>query len=278
MPGLRLRLACRRHHRWRRRATALVVVGVLRGHWRQAFARRWSGSPLPLAVRHLGRDAVASCSSCARWRGPACSKANQTGGPSSFRCCRIRGVRAGSCRSSHSPAGQRRTGMRCSSQGAEDLTGIRMLWTTPTLRELVDAFYYALRRAVGDLAGRGRRARRLPPSALRGVARRDRTGARIDRSRVRALSGLRPAVSGDVHDPLRAAARRAGGVPRRGRDALAARVSGATRRRDRGDVDAHVGGRSIAAYSRQEAPAFRMLGRHAHDGCVRSAIAAGARA
>ena len=29
-------------------------------------------------------------------------------------------------------------------QGSEDLTGIRMLWTTPTARELADALYYAL--------------------------------------------------------------------------------------------------------------------------------------
>jgi hypothetical protein len=31
-----------------------------------------------------------------------------------------------------------------SSQGGEDLSGIQMLWTTPTLRTLVDAMYYAL--------------------------------------------------------------------------------------------------------------------------------------
>ena len=30
-----------------------------------------------------------------------------------------------------------------SEQGAEDLSGVRMLWTTPTVRELMDAFYYA---------------------------------------------------------------------------------------------------------------------------------------
>src|SRR5262249_19452831 len=29
------------------------------------------------------------------------------------------------------------------SQGAEDLSGIRMLWTTPTVRELIDTLYYA---------------------------------------------------------------------------------------------------------------------------------------
>src|SRR5262249_26373146 len=29
------------------------------------------------------------------------------------------------------------------SQGAEDFSGVRMLWTTPTLRQLIDALYYA---------------------------------------------------------------------------------------------------------------------------------------
>ena len=35
------------------------------------------------------------------------------------------------------------------SQGAEDLTGVTMLATTPTIRQLARAVQYALRRAVG---------------------------------------------------------------------------------------------------------------------------------
>ena len=37
-------------------------------------------------------------------------------------------------------------------QGTEDLTGVQMLWTTPTVRQLASALYHALRRAVGRVA------------------------------------------------------------------------------------------------------------------------------
>ena len=87
-----------------------------------------------------------------------------------------------------------------------------------------------LHRTVGDLADRGRR-----PSAGGARVRRARvalvSNARDHRRGVRTLLRVRPALSGDVHEPLRAAARDSGRVSRRhGRDALAVAI-----RRDRRD-------------------------------------------
>jgi hypothetical protein len=143
-------------------------------------------------------------------------------------------------------------------QGAEDLSGIRMLWTTPTLRELADALYYAsiapwavwpLAAAVLALAGVGTIALwKRDRSSLAAIAVAfgpylvfDILFQETFTSRY-ALPLVVPAAY--------LAARGAAIVPV---GAGAAAAIGATM------FAAHVGGTSLAAYAGQAAPAFRML-------------------
>ena len=155
---------------------------------------------------------------------------------------------------------------RVASQGAEDLTGVTMLWTKPTPRQLLArvrvrassrpwgcwplaAAVLVLRRRRRGLAARGRAARALV-DARRGV---------------RSVPGLRSAVSGDDHDPLRAAAGGAGRATSPCAALLAAisrwRCWAAARPRWR-----RAGGRTIrrsTAYAQRRRAGVPDAGRHA---------------
>lgn len=145
-----------------------------------------------------------------------------------------------------------------SSQGAEDLSGIRMLWTTPTARELLDALYYAFvapwaiwpfaivvlgfaTLGIVVLARRDRRALWLVVAAFGPYLVFDIVFQETFTSRY-ALPLTVPIGF------LAASGMRA--LP--GQPALVATVLVSM-------LGAHIGGRSIAAYSREPAPAFRML-------------------
>jgi hypothetical protein len=144
------------------------------------------------------------------------------------------------------------------SQGAEDLSGVRMLWTTPTLRQLLEALYYAfaapwavwplavvilLLAAGGVVVSLRRRPGALAlvavgfgPYLLFDLLFQETVTARYALPLVvpvayLAAQGLSPLP---VHPAVEAAA------------AIAV-------------FSAHVGGLSIAAYARQDAPAFRLL-------------------
>ncbi|HZR27064.1 MAG TPA: hypothetical protein VFA59_25935 [Vicinamibacterales bacterium] len=143
-------------------------------------------------------------------------------------------------------------------QGAEDLSGIRMLWTTPTVRELVDALYYAfvapwatwplatvvlLLAAVGVTALWRRHARALTlvgvafgPYLLFDILFQETFTSRY------ALPLVVPIAF------LAAAGARA--IPAHAGTAIA--IGAAM-------FSAHVGGTSLAAYARQPAPAFRLM-------------------
>ena len=155
-------------------------------------------------------------------------------------------------------------------QGSEDLSGIRMLWTTPTPRELMDALYYAFVSpwATWTLAAV------VLILAIIGVGRAYRD-ARAGAIAIAAAFG--PYLLFDVlfqetfttryAVPLVIpiawfAAMGASVLPRRSGVVVAVLVAIA---------GAHVGGTSIAAYSRQPAPAFRLF-----DDMVRAARAASA--
>ena len=102
-------------------------------------------------------------------------------------------------------------------QGAEDFSGVVMLWTTPTVRQLARALQYTFVSPWGSVAGGGRRAVLLPCSVSRcslfAIAGRLLTlGAGI-----RSVSRLPHALPGDRDDPVRAAARRARRLRRRAR-------------------------------------------------------------
>ncbi len=145
-----------------------------------------------------------------------------------------------------------------SNQGVEDLSGIRMLWTTPTVRELFEALFYAfvapwamwpLATAVLLLASLG---------AIR-LWQRDRRALAI------VAIGFGPYLIFDVLFQetftsryalpltvpiayLAACGARAAPQPAGWIAAIGAAVIGA-----------HIGGVSLAGYSRQPAPAFRLL-------------------
>ncbi len=143
-------------------------------------------------------------------------------------------------------------------QGAEDLTGIQMLWTEPTARELLDALYYAFVApwAVGPLAAV---VLTLASAGALVLIRRDR------RALVLMAAAFGPYLVFDILFQetftvryalpvvvpvagLAAAGLRALPAPA----ALAAAAAVAM-------TGAHLGGRSVAAYSRTPAPVFRML-------------------
>ena len=101
-----------------------------------------------------------------------------------------------------------------SSQGGEDLSGIQMLWTTPSARTLLDALYFGFVApwalwppAVVVLIASALGA--IMPVACRAAS------ARGARRCVCAVPGVRHPVPGDVHQPLRTAARRAHRLSRR---------------------------------------------------------------
>jgi hypothetical protein len=145
-----------------------------------------------------------------------------------------------------------------SNQGSEDLSGIRMLWTTPTLRELVEALYYAL---VAPWA--------VWPVAVVVMALAVIGVASLARERRSALTLVTLAFgpyflfdvlfqetfTGRYALPLVVpvaflASRGLRRLTLYPAIAIAAAVV---------VFDAHVGGTTIAAYSRQTAPAFRLL-------------------
>ena len=145
-----------------------------------------------------------------------------------------------------------------SAQGEEDLSGIRMLWTTPTLRELGDAFYYAF---VAPWA--------VWPIALLILAAAT-TGVTVLWKRDRSTLAIIAAAFGPylVFDILfqetftsryalpivvPVALLAVQGISLLPRNAAAVVCVAIAM------FDAHVGGRSLAAYSRQPAPAFAML-------------------
>ena len=161
-------------------------------------------------------------------------------------------------------------------QGAEDLSGIRMLWTTPTLVELRDAMYYAFVApwAVGWLAAA---VLVLAAAGIFVLWRRDRNALAV----VAVAFGpylvfdllFQETFTGRYALPLVVpvaylAARGAGAVPAYAGIAVA--IGGAA-------FGAHVGGTSLAAYSRQPAPAFRLLEDMARTEPAQPAIVAGDR-
>src|SRR5581483_340393 len=143
-------------------------------------------------------------------------------------------------------------------QGAEDLSGIRMLWTTPTRREFADALYYAfvapwavwwlaavvLALAVVGAATLWRRDRRVlativvafGPYLLFDLLFQETFTSRYALPLVIPVALL--------------AARGAEAIPAYAGVALA--IASAV-------FGAHLGGTSLAAYSRQPAPAFRLF-------------------
>jgi hypothetical protein len=153
-------------------------------------------------------------------------------------------------------------------QGAEDLSGIRMLWTTPTVRELASALYYAF---VAPWAAWPLAATVLALAAI-GVGvlwRRDRPALTL----IAVAFGpyllfdllfqetftSRYALPIVVPIAL-VAARGAAAMPVSAGTAVA--IAAAM-------FGAHVGGTSLAAYARQPAPAFRLL-----DDMTRAQLAA----
>jgi hypothetical protein len=143
-------------------------------------------------------------------------------------------------------------------QGAEDFGGIRTLWSTPTARELFDAFYYAgiapwatwpaaslaltlAATGVVTLLGRDRRPLMLLLVAFGPYLLLDILFQETFTSRY-ALPLVIP-VAYLATEGARALPRRSGAL------VLIALVM----------FDSHVGGTAIAAYSRQTAPAFRLL-------------------
>jgi hypothetical protein len=144
------------------------------------------------------------------------------------------------------------------SQGAEDLTNIQMLWTTPTPRELAEALYYAL---VAPWARWDVAAGVLALATVGAV----RLWRRSRGALVLLSVGFLPYAAFDllfqesfttryalpIVVPVAYLAVR--GASAAGPPAgllLVALLSA---------FDAHVGGTSLAAFAREEAPAFRML-------------------
>jgi hypothetical protein len=143
-------------------------------------------------------------------------------------------------------------------QGAEDLTGIRMLWTTPTIREFADALYYAfvapwalwpLAALVLILAAAGilvlwRRDRRalatlaiaFAPYFLFDLLFQETFTSRYALPLVIPIAYL--SIAGARTLPATAGLAIAIGIAM---------------------FSAHVGGTSLAAYSRQPSPGFRLL-------------------
>jgi hypothetical protein len=143
-------------------------------------------------------------------------------------------------------------------QGSEDFSGIRTLWSTPTVRELADAVYYAgvapwatwpvagvaLTLAATGVVSLLRRDRRplmllsvaFGPYLLLDVLFQETFTSRYALPLVIPMAYL-------ATEGARALPRRSGAL------VLVALVM----------LDSHVGGTSIAAYSRQAAPAFRLL-------------------
>ncbi|HEV3063324.1 MAG TPA: hypothetical protein VGY48_34080 [Vicinamibacterales bacterium] len=145
-----------------------------------------------------------------------------------------------------------------SDQGAEDLSGIRMLWTTPTARELVDAGYYAFVAPWGTW-----------PTAILIVAFALIGGAILVRHDRRALMlvalAFGPYLIFDVMFQETFTSRYAlpivipiawlamNGLSVLPHPAAVVAAAGLLM------FHAHVGGRSIAAYARHHAPAFALL-------------------
>ena len=147
-----------------------------------------------------------------------------------------------------------------SNQGAEDLGGIRMFWTTPTLREGVDALYYAfiapwavwpiaatvlLLASIGvvTLWRRSERALAVVAAGFGPYLIFDVLFQETFTSRY-ALPLVPPVAFLAASGALAMTRPRYVGVAA----AMAAAIAGA-----------HIGGVSLAAYARQPAPAFRLL-------------------
>ena len=145
-----------------------------------------------------------------------------------------------------------------SSQGAEDLSGVRMLWTTPTVRTFVDALYFAcvapwatwpVATLVLALASVGvRRLRREDPRALMLVAFAFGAYFLFDLLFQETFTSRYALPLVVPFAFLATAGLRA--LPAIPAILLAASIA---------MFQAHIGGVSIASYARDEAPAFRML-------------------
>ncbi len=143
-------------------------------------------------------------------------------------------------------------------QGAEDLSGIRMLWTTPTIRELADALYYAFVApwAVWWLASLVLALAAIGTAVLwRGDRRSLGTIAVLFAPYLIFDLFFQETFTSRYALPLVVpvaylAVRGAAIVPAHGGTAAAIGVA---------MFGAHVGGTSLAAYAREPAPAFRLL-------------------
>ena len=144
-------------------------------------------------------------------------------------------------------------------QGAEDLSGIRMLWTTPTPREFAIALYYAFVApwALPAVAGI------VLVLALAGAAQLYRVARSTLATLIVAFAPyfvfdllFQETVTTRYALPLvvPVAYLAVRGAALLGAAPAAVLIVGLA------VFDAHVGGTSIAAYARQEAPAFRLLG------------------
>ena len=144
------------------------------------------------------------------------------------------------------------------SQGAEDFSGVRMLWTNPTPRQLIDALYYAF---VSPWAVRWLAAVVLALGAVGAAAlwRRDRRALTI----VAVSFGpyllfdlvFQESVTSRYALPLIVPFAYLASVGARAIPANAGLVTAMAVAM----FGAHVGGTSVAAFSRQPAPAFRLL-------------------
>ena len=143
-------------------------------------------------------------------------------------------------------------------QGSEDFSGVRMLWTTPTARQLVDALYYALvapwavwwlatavlalaivglvRLWLRDRRALARLAISFGPYLLFDLVFQESVTSRYALPLAIPLAYL--AASGARAAPVGAGLAIAIGIAA---------------------LSAHIGGTSVAAFSRQKAPAFRLL-------------------
>ncbi|MCK7461372.1 MAG: DUF2723 domain-containing protein [Sphingobacterium sp.] len=163
-----------------------------------------------VAIGFRSQAAVADAAACWRWRSsiargaapPARSSAASSGWPRA-RCC-------GSFRSSSPSGGPARLLRRLQRPGGRGLVrggpaGQRLRGPRTGVRALRDVHPPLGRRRVVHRAAR--RDRRRGPALARPPR------ARRDHRRVRAVRGLPPALPGDRHDALRAAARAGGGLP-----------------------------------------------------------------
>ncbi len=225
----------------RRLAWAAFCAGVAVGFRSQVFwltapllawaaLKRWSARPPPAGRQPEAAAAVAYAAGVLLWAVPLVAI---SGGPRGYW---------------HALFGQ----------GAEDLSGIRMLWTTPTPRELADALYYA---CIAPWAVMWLGAA-VAAAALVGMValwRRDRFALTV------LAVGFGPYLVFDLLFQETFTSRYAlplvvpiAFLAARGAQIVSTRA-GAGIVVAAAALGAHLGGTSLAAYARQPAPAFRLL-------------------